>query len=99
MTLAITEVAGGFRFAVQVQPRASRSEVTGLHGSALRVRLQAPPVDGAANEALVAFLAASLGVRARDVRLVAGAASRAKVVEVLGVPRSRIEALAAGTTG
>jgi uncharacterized protein (TIGR00251 family) len=96
MTLAITEVAGGFRFTVQVQPRASRSEVTGLHGEALRVRLQAPPVDGAANEALVAFLAESLGARRRDVRLVAGMTSRAKVVEVLGVPRSQIERLAAG---
>jgi hypothetical protein len=95
--LAITEVAGGFRFAVHVQPRASWSEVTGLHGTALRVRLQAPPVDGAANEALVAFLAESLGVRARDVRLVAGGTSRAKVVEVLGVPRSRIEGLASGS--
>ena len=96
VTLAITDIPGGFRFAVQVQPRASRSEVTGLHGSALRVRLQAPPVDGAANEALVAFLAESLGVRAREVRLVAGGTSRSKVVEVLGVPRERIEALATG---
>lgn len=96
MTLAITDVAGGFRFSVQVQPRASRSEVTGLHGTALKVRLQAPPVDGAANEALVAFLAESLGVRARDVRLVSGLTSRSKVVEVLGVSRERIEALATG---
>ena len=96
MTLAITEVAGGFRFAVQVQPRASRSGVTGLHGTALKVRLQAPPVDGAANEALVAFLAESLGVRSRDVRLVSGATARSKIVEVLGVSRERILALATG---
>ena len=97
MPLAITEVPGGWRFGVQVQPRASRSEVAGLHGQSLKVRLQAPPVDGAANEALVAFLAESLGVRSRDVRLVSGASSRAKVVEVLGVTRGRVEALAEGS--
>jgi uncharacterized protein (TIGR00251 family) len=93
VTLAITGVAGGFRFAVRLQPRASRNEVAGVHGTALKVRLQAPPVDGAANEALVAFLAESLGVPARDVRLVSGVTSRSKVVEVRGVPRERIEAL------
>lgn len=93
MTLDITDVPGGIRFAVQVQPRASRSEIVGLLGRALKVRLQAPPVDGAANEALVAFLAESLGVKARDVRLVAGATSRAKVVEVLGVTRSHLAGL------
>jgi uncharacterized protein (TIGR00251 family) len=96
MRLAITEVAGGVRFTVQVQPRASRSEVAGRHGTALRVRLQAPPVDGAANEALVELLAGSLGVRSRDVSIVAGAASRAKVVEVRGVTRDRVERLDAG---
>jgi len=62
-----------------VQPRASRSEIIGQHGAALKVRLQAPPVDGAANEALVRLLADSLGVPQRSVRVVAGATSRLTV--------------------
>ena len=74
--------AGVVRFDVRVQPRASRTAVGGAHGGALRVRLSAPPVDGAANAALVDALADALGVPRRAVRIVAGAASRGKVVEV-----------------
>ena len=54
----------------------------GVREGALRVRLQAPPVDGAANEALVRFLANELGVATRQVRIVSGFGSRNKVVEV-----------------
>jgi uncharacterized protein (TIGR00251 family) len=78
-----------------VQPRATRSEIVGLHGAALKVRLQAPPVDGAANEALVTLLAERLGVPRRAVRVVAGASSRAKTVEVEGTTEDAVRALAA----
>ncbi|HET7457259.1 MAG TPA: DUF167 domain-containing protein [Gemmatimonadaceae bacterium] len=95
--------SGVVRFDVRVQPRASRTEVGGAHGGALRVRLSAPPVDGAANDALVDALAESLGVPRRAVRIVAGATSRAKVVEVdagttaggAGRVSERVRALAA----
>ena len=93
--LAVRGRAGSVRFDVRVQPRASRSEVVGVHGGALKVRLQAPPVDGAANDALIALLAESLGVARGRIRIVAGAASRAKVVEVEGVEAARVERLAA----
>jgi uncharacterized protein (TIGR00251 family) len=53
----VVVVSGGVRFAVYVQPRASRSEVVGMHGDAFKIRLAAPPVEGAANEALVELLA------------------------------------------
>ena len=82
------------RVAVHVQPRASRSEIIGQHGAALKVRLQAPPVDGAANEALVRLLADSLGVPQRAVRVVAGATSRSKTVEVDGTTVGAVRALA-----
>ena len=75
-------VDGGARFAVRVQPRASRNEIAGMQNGVLRVRLQAPPVDGAANEALVAFLADELGVPRRHIRIVSGFGSRNKVLEV-----------------
>jgi uncharacterized protein len=70
------------RFAVRVQPRASRNRIAGAHGDALKVQITAPPLEGAANAALLAFLAAELGVAKAAVRLVAGEHARAKIVEV-----------------
>jgi hypothetical protein len=68
-----------------VQPRASNSALAGQHGDALKVRVTAPPLDGAANEALVRFLAERLGVAPSAVRVESGAGSRAKVVTVEGI--------------
>ena len=85
------------RLEVRVQPRAARTEIAGAHGGALRVRLQAPPVDGAANEALVAFLAEELGVGRRHVRIVAGAASRTKTVEIDDLGRPGLDRILAAT--
>jgi uncharacterized protein (TIGR00251 family) len=84
------------RFSVRVQPRASRSAIEGVHAGALKVRLTAPPVDGAANEALVELLADRLGVPKRAVVIVGGASSRTKVVEVDGVDVARVRLLVAG---
>jgi uncharacterized protein (TIGR00251 family) len=94
MALTVTKRDSGVRFAVRVQPRASSSEICGLHGEALKVRLSAPPVDGAANEALVELLAGALGVAKRAVRIVAGASGRGKVVEVDGVRAGDVQRLA-----
>jgi uncharacterized protein (TIGR00251 family) len=70
---------------LRIQPKAARTELVGLHGDAIRIRLSAPPVDGAANEALLKFLADKLSVPLRAVRLTAGEASRSKVVTVTGI--------------
>ena len=70
---------------VQVQPRSPRSEVVGLHGDAVKVRLAAPPVDGAANDELVRFLAARLGVPRSAITLVRGATGRRKMLRVEGM--------------
>lgn len=67
---------------IRVQPGARRSELAGPYGEALRVRIAAPAVDGQANEALLRFLAAELGVHRRDVRIVRGDTNRSKVIEV-----------------
>jgi uncharacterized protein len=82
---ALSAVHGGVRIAVHVQPRASRTEIAGLHGDAIRIRLAAPPVDGAANDALVRYLAEALGVARKAVRLVSGSGGRRKAIEVDGV--------------
>lgn len=75
----------GVRLAVRVQPRAAQSEVAGLFGDRIRIRLAAPPVDGAANEALVRFLAETFGLPSRAVTITGGHASRSKTVVVAGV--------------
>ena len=75
----------GTRLALRIQPRASRNAIIGLHGQSIRIRLTAPPVDGAANKALVSFLVERLGVSAAAVELVRGHGSRDKVVEVTGL--------------
>jgi len=72
------------RFAVYALPRASQSEIAGEHGDALKIRLAAPPVEGAANAELVSFLAKKLGVAKSAVRLVKGERGRQKLVEVEG---------------
>jgi len=69
---------------IHVQPRASRSEVTGWHGDAVKIRLAAPPVDGAANAALVAFLAERIGLPRAAVTVIAGTTSRRKRVAIEG---------------
>ena len=70
---------------MRVQPRASRTEVAGPYGDALRIRLAAPPVDGAANAALIRFLAERLEVSRSAVRIEAGASGRSKVVAIEGI--------------
>ena len=96
-SLTLREGAGVVRFDVRVQPRASRNEVAGVWNGALRVRLQAPPVDGAANDALIEFLAVELGVSPRLVRIVSGFGSRNKVVEVDARARRALDRIAAST--
>jgi len=91
--LTLTRRDRGVRFSVHVQPRAARNEVRGVHNGALRVRVQAPPVDGAANAALVELLAGSLGVPRRSVRVVSGETARLKVVDIEGVDAAAIERL------
>jgi len=74
--------ADGVLLHISVMPNAKRTEVDGLHDGALRVRLAAPPIEGRANEALVAWLAKSLGVRRRDIELLRGESSRRKQVAI-----------------
>lgn len=76
---------GTVRFAVHVQPRASRTELVGWHEDAVKVRVAAPPVEGAANAELLALLAKKLGVPKSAIRILTGERGRRKLVEVKGV--------------
>jgi uncharacterized protein (TIGR00251 family) len=82
------------RFSVRLQPRASKNEIVGLQGVALKVRVTAPPVDGLANEAMVELLSKALEVSRRNVCIVSGHSSRTKVVEVSGADLASVQRLA-----
>jgi uncharacterized protein (TIGR00251 family) len=75
-------IPGGVRIAVQVQPGAKKTEVVGVHDDALKLKLQAPPIEGRANEALVKFLGGVLSVPKSAVTITHGHASKRKLVEV-----------------
>ena len=87
------EREGAVTFPVRVQPRASKDEIAGEMGDALKVRLRAPAVDDRANEALVEFLAQLLKRPKSAVRILSGERSRTKRVEIRGVTRQQILAL------
>jgi hypothetical protein len=81
----LRQEVGSVTLELLVAPRASRTRVVGEHDGRLKVQLAAPPVDGAANQALVAFLADALGVRQGEVTLLRGETGRRKSVRVTGV--------------
>ena len=81
----VEPIVGGVRLTLHIQPRASRTDLAGLHGDAIKVRVAARPVEGAANAELVRFLAELLGVARAAVEIVSGETSRRKVVRVAGV--------------
>ena len=95
-TLDLRLTTDGVRVPIRVAPRASRAAIVGVHDGALKVALTAPPVEGAANDALVRLLAKALGVPKGAVRLVQGERSRDKVVEIAGVDAVRVHALITG---
>lgn len=76
---------GGVRIRVHAQPGAKRSEIAGLHGAAVKIKIHAPPVEGKANAELVRFLAGLLGVKRAQVTIEGGAAGREKTVFVAGL--------------
>jgi uncharacterized protein len=67
---------------LHIQPGAKKTEVVGLHGDALKIRLAAPPVDGKANAALVAFLAGKLGIGKAVIEIVSGQSARTKRIRI-----------------
>ena len=90
MSFVVTERDGGITFDVQVVPRASRDRLGPVHGDRLKVQLTAPPVDGAANDALVQLVAKSLGRPRGAVEIVRGETSRKKTLRVAGATRDAL---------
>lgn len=91
--LPIRQTDRGVSFAVRVSPRASRNHFAGVHDGALKVCLTAPPVDGEANAALIAFIAKACAVPKRAVEIIQGERGRNKVLLVAGVHADTVHAL------
>ncbi|MHB1421253.1 MAG: DUF167 domain-containing protein [Bacillota bacterium] len=83
--MKVTQHKGCLEILVKIQPRATKDEVVGTLGEALKLRLTAPPVDGAANASCLSYLAEWLGVPKRAVSIIAGHKSRTKTVRIEGV--------------
>jgi uncharacterized protein (TIGR00251 family) len=88
----VSSTPGGALLRLKVQPRASRDEIGPVAGDELRVRVTAPPVDAAANEAVLRFLADHLRVRRGDVRLIRGQTSRHKTIAIQGLSPEEVAA-------
>ena len=87
----LRESGDGVVLSLHIQPGAKKTEISGIHGDALKIRLAAPPVDGKANDALLAFIAKTLGIPKSRVHLLSGQASRSKRVAVTGLTPADIE--------
>jgi uncharacterized protein (TIGR00251 family) len=88
-----SEKEGALKFPVQVVPRASRSEIVGEHNGALRIRIAAPPVEGAANEELIRTLSRAFGVKRGAVVIETGQASKKKQIRIIGVTPADLQKL------
>jgi uncharacterized protein (TIGR00251 family) len=91
--IEIHQRAGAVVFAVRVQPRASKDEITGEMAGAIKIRLKAPALEDRANEALVEYLAGLLKTPKSAVRILSGERSRSKRIEIHGVTAQQIEGL------
>jgi uncharacterized protein (TIGR00251 family) len=96
----IRETATGVSLALRAQPGAKRTAITGVYGEGdqaqIKVAVQAPPIEGRANEALVAFLSKTFGIPKSGVEILSGELSRSKVFHLRGVNRGRAEEIISG---
>ncbi|MBE6384561.1 MAG: YggU family protein [Lentisphaerae bacterium] len=90
---ALSAAENGVYISLHIQPGAKREAVAGLFGTSLKIALNAPPVDGKANAALLRFLAGKLGVPKRQIELCSGASSRDKRVFVSGLTIEQVKKL------
>ena len=86
----IQENPDGVTLKIRVQPRASRNEINGLFGDALRLRLTAPPVDGAANAACIEFFADLFKIPKQQIEIINGHTGRNKIIKIYGIKRDEV---------
>ncbi len=88
-----TQADGSLLLSLYVQPRSGQNAIVGLHGDAVKLRLNAPPVDGKANKAVIAFFAKSLKIPKSAVTIKSGLQSRMKKILLTGVDEEQVRGL------
>jgi hypothetical protein len=88
-----SQTPGCVTLSVRIQPRASKNEVVTMENGGLKIRLTSPPVDGAANEALIRFLAETLSVAKSQVEIISGHTAREKRIRISGVNEDDVDRL------
>lgn len=86
----IQEYPDGVTIKVRVQPRAAKNEISGLFGDAVRLRLTAPPVDGAANAACIEFLSGLFKIPKQQIEIISGLTGRNKIIKLYGIKRDEV---------
>ncbi|MFZ3229074.1 MAG: DUF167 domain-containing protein [Pseudobdellovibrio sp.] len=87
----ITEIPGGIRIALYVQPNASKTEIIGPYNNSLKIKIHAPPVDGKANDEIIYFFSKLLKIPKKNISLLHGDLGRNKVIEILGCTKTLLE--------
>lgn len=90
-TISLRETKNGVSFDIHVNPHASKAEISGIVQGMLKVKVTAPPVEGAANEACIGLLSKKLGLRKSQMSISAGARGRKKTILVSGIGKSELE--------
>lgn len=86
----IIEQKDGTTLLLHIQPGASKSEIAGIHGDRLKIRLKAPPLEGKANGELIKLLSTLLDVPKRNIEIIRGLSSRRKSVKIIGITRDQL---------
>jgi uncharacterized protein (TIGR00251 family) len=95
--IKFTNAKHGAAITVKVMPRAKHTELAGLmDDGTLKIRLAAPPVDGAANKALIEYLAQTLGIAKSQIEIIAGETSERKLISLLGISADEVDAIVGG---
>jgi len=89
--IPVRDTPSGATFQIKVHPRAKKNAITGVMGEALKVALTAPPIEGRANEACIAFIAEFLNVPRSSITIAAGETSRNKLIRVSGLSAAQVE--------
>lgn len=89
--ILIRETKNGLSFDIHVNPHASKAQIAGIAGGLLKVKVTAPPVEGAANEACIGLIAKKLGIRKSQLTIAAGAKGRKKTILVSAIDKMELE--------
>lgn len=88
--LKVTEIDGGVRFEVKVQPRSSQNQIAGIVDEVMKIRLTSPPVDGKANQALIKLFTSVFAIPRKNITILRGETSTNKLIQIIGIDKKTL---------